>query len=363
MENQKSLEEMARKATPVFQQLAAIGQRLAVAFQPFVNLLALMSEHLASVIPQTAGQATAAIMAVAGSLGMAYVAAKRWIMNKIKARMETLNLNNSLRANVLELNRVALGWRRVGDYSAQAMNKQGAAMVRLGQASAAARAQQQGGVATPAGPGPGFVAGAPAGRPGSGGMGARGIGGMIAGMVAMKVAPMIGRALTDDRKAQRQVSGVVGGAASGAMTGAMIGSMFTPAGAAIGAGVGGLIGGVAGYTTAHRGIYGGPVPGPRGKERMVKAQGGEMVVQPEQLAALARGGSNPRLDQNVEGLRETVGTLSSQINNLGSVVQNLLSMGKEKNDLYVTVQIPGLDPITQGVVNELENNPNYGLAV
>jgi hypothetical protein len=96
---------------------------------------------------------------------------------------------------------------------------------------------------------------------------------------------------------------------------------------------------------------------------MVKAQGGEMVVQPEQLAALARGGSNPRLDQNVEGLRESVGTLSGQISDLGFVVQNLLSMGKEKNDLYVSVNIPGLDPIAAATAYELENNPNYGLAV
>jgi hypothetical protein len=361
IQNQKSLEELARKATPVFQQLAATGQRLAIAFQPFVTMLEGISKMLAFIIPKNAALGSAAIIGITTALGAAYIAGKRWIKNKLQARMGTMNLNASLRTQVRELNRIALGWRRVGNYSNRAMNQQSAAIIQMGQAQAAARAA--GGRPGPAGPGGGPpIIARGGGKPGAGGMGKGGMAAMIAGMVAMAVAPMIGRALTDDRKKQRQVSGVVSGAAGGAMIGASIGSIIPGVGTGIGAAIGGVGGGIHGYVTAHRGIYGGPVPGPRGKERMVKAQGGEMVVQPEQLAALARGAGDPGLSQAVQGLQGIVGKLGSQISNLGFTVNNLLGMGKEKNDLYVTVNMDS-DQVTHQVVTNLESNPVYGLAV
>jgi hypothetical protein len=188
---------------------------------------------------------------------------------------------------------------------------------------------------------------------------------MLAGMLTMMLAPALTSAIKDKKK-RAATSGALQGAASGAMMGGWIGSMVPVVGTGIGAAIGG-VGGAAygayqGYTTAHRGIYGGPVPGPRGKERMVKAQGGEMVVQPEQLAALARGAGDPGIGRAVDALKGVVGSLGEQISNLGFTVNNLLSTGKEKNDLYVTVNMDSQE-VTHQVVNNLETNPIYGLAV
>jgi len=361
IEKQKSLEEAARAATPVFQQLAASAQRLAVAFQPFVNMLTAVSDFLAARIPESAGSASLALIGFIGTLKIAYVAVKRGISNTIKSKMETLGLNQALRIHQLELNRTALAWRRVGEQSSKAMNRQTSATHELGSAIRSA-APHGGSVPVPTGGG--GRRGGGGGTPRAGGMSRGGIG-MLAGMLTMMLAPALTSAIKDKKK-RAATSGALQYGAGGAMLGAQIGSLFTPAGTAIGTAIGG-VGGAAygayqGYTSHHRGIYGGPVPGPRGKERTIRAQGGEMVVQPEQLAALARGAGDPGIGRAVDSLKGVVGSLGEQISNLGFTVNSLLGMGKEKNDLYVTVNMDSQE-VTHQVVNNLETNPIYGLAV
>jgi|TARA_Y100000034_G_scaffold109089_1_gene140008 hypothetical protein len=96
---------------------------------------------------------------------------------------------------------------------------------------------------------------------------------------------------------------------------------------------------------------------------MIRAQGGEMVVQPEQLAALARGSQDPRLGQNVDTLNQTVNNLGSQLSNFEHTVNQLMGahMGK-KSDMFVTVNMDSKQ-VTEQVISNLETNPNYGLAL
>jgi len=88
-----------------------------------------------------------------------------------------------------------------------------------------------------------------------------------------------------------------------------------------------------------------------------------MVVQPEQLAALARGARDPKLGQNVDALNQTVSSLGAQLSNFEQTVNQLMGahLGK-KSDMFVTVNMDSRQ-VTEQVITNLETNPNYGLAL
>ena len=362
---QQELEELARKATPVFQQITASLQRLALAGKPFVDILSKISEGLMVVMPKSVGGTLAAFGLFTAAAVLAIAKLKGMATAFLQNKMEALNANSALNSQNRILTQLATKWRIVGDRAAAAMQKMAAAANTMRSSAVGAAPGPRGApVGTPT---PMPVAGPGAGAPGVGGttgMGAMGVT-MLATSIANIAAPMIAS------RVERKTSAGISGALTGTNIAAGLVSALALAGVPLTGGtslalLGGAaaIGGVGGYmSTHHGGLNSGPVPGPRGRETMIKAQGGEMVVQPEQLAALARGARDPKLGQNVDALNQTVNSLGAQLSNFEQTVNQLMGahLGK-KSDMFVTVNMDSRQ-VTEQVITNLETNPNYGLAL
>jgi hypothetical protein len=366
---QKELEELARKATPVFQQITASLQRLALAGKPFVTMLEVISEGLMHVMPTSVQGTVVAFGLLMTAAGLATFKLGGMSHAFLKSKVEALSVNSALNSQNRILTQLATKWRIVGDRAVAAMHKMTAASNSMSAAAGGAGPGQRGvptGTARPIPPGGG---GAPPAGPGAG----RAAGyAAIAGGIAMYLGPKISAHMAKDTAAQRKTAaGVQGMLQWGGTMAMLLPTIAAIAGApltggaslALLAGAGAVGAGAGAISTHHGGLNSGPVPGPRGRETTIRAQGGEFVVQPEQLAALARGSSDPKLGQNVDALNKTVNSLGAQLSNFEQTVNQLMGAhtGK-KSDMFVTVNMDSKQ-VTEQVITNLETNPNYGLAL
>ena len=363
---QKELEELSRKATPIFQQITASLQRLALAGAPFVTMLEKISSFMMNVMPKSVNGALVAFNLFSGAAALAVLRMKAMAVQFVNTKIEQLQANSALQVTSQLVRQVAQDYQRMGAEAERASTRTVSGLHRVQAASAGARAG-------PGGLGPGQSGqgvGVPlVGGGGRGGMsaGTRSMGiGMLAQMIATISAPMIAERVKDRKTAAAIQAIPTGmGIAQMVLMGLAVGGAPMSGGASLGLlAAGGALGAAGGYMSAHNGgLRSGPVPGPRGRETMIRAQGGEMVVQPEQLAALARGSQDPRLGQNVDTLNQTVNNLGSQLSNFEHTVNQLMGahMGK-KSDMFVTVNMDSKQ-VTEQVISNLETNPNYGLAL
>jgi hypothetical protein len=367
---QEELEEMARRATPVFQQITSSLQRLAIGAKPFVDILDLLSKLLAKMMPNSMGMAITVMGSLMLTVGLITKALHSKAQAYVRNKVESINMNRTLLNTESILLRLKQVWRDVSNAAVTGMQKMVGASNTMRTAATGAGPGPRGvptGTAAPmvltGGRAPG-AAGYGTGPGGPGGMGALGVT-MLATSIANIAAPMIASRV--ERKTAAGISGALTGTniAAGIISALAIGGAPISGGASL-ALLGGAaaLGGVGGYMSSHHGgLNSGPVPGPRGRETTIRAQGGEMVVQPEQLAALARGSQDPRLGQNVDTLNQTVSNLGSQLSNFEHTVNQLMGahLGK-KSDMFVTVNMDSKE-VTQQVITNLETNPNYGLAL
>jgi hypothetical protein len=367
---QEELEEMARRATPVFQQITSSLQRLAIGAKPFVDILDLLSKLLAKMMPNSMGMAIAVMATLSASVVGITIALKRKAQAILRTKMENLNMNRSLRTTEGLLIRLTRLWHDVSNAAVTGMQKMTSASNTMSAAAGGAGPGRRGVPTGTRGPIPPGGGGVP---PAGGGGASRAAGyAAIAGGIATYLAPQIQAQMSQDTVAQRKTAaGVAGMLKWGGTMAMMIPTIGAILGAPLSGGASlGLLALAAGagaaggaITTHHGGLNSGPVPGPRGRETMIRAQGGEMVVQPEQLAALARGSQDPRLGQNVGALNQTVSALGTQLSNFEHTVNQLMGahLGK-KSDMFVTVNMDSRQ-VTEQVITNLETNPNYGLAL
>ena len=364
---QKELEDLARDATPVFQQITASLQRLSLAAAPFVTMLGNISHALMVVMPKSVNGALLAFNLFSGAAALAVMRMKAMAAQFVNTKIEQLQANQALQVTSQLVRQVAADYQRMGHEAQLASAKTVSGLHRVQAASAAARGGGFGGIGPgQSGQGVGVPLRGAAGGPGmSAGTKSMGIG-LLAQTIATISAPMIAERVKDRKTAAAIQAIPTGmGIAQMVLMGLAVAGAPMTGGASLGlVAAGGALGAAGSYmSTHHGGLNSGPVPGPRGRETMIRAQGGEMVVQPEQLAALARGSSDPKLGQNVHALNQTVNSLGAQLSNFEQTVNQLMGahLGK-KSDMFVTVNMDSRQ-VTEQVITNLETNPNYGLAL
>jgi len=319
------------------------------------------------VMPKSANGALLALNLFSAAGALAVMRMKAMAAQFINTKIEQLQANQALQVTSQLVRQVARDYQRMGQEAERASAKTVSGLRGVQAASAGARVG--GGGVGPSRPGQGV--GVPlVGGGGKGGMsaGTRSMGiGLLASTIATIAAPMIAERVKD-RKTAAAIQAIPTGMsiASMVLTGlAVAGAPITGGASIAGAlALGAGAGAVGGYMSSHHGgLNSGPVPGPRGRETTIRAQGGEFVVQPEQLAALARGSSDPKLGQNVDALNKTVNSLGAQLSNFEQTVNQLMGAhtGK-KSDMFVTVNMDSKQ-VTEQVITNLETNPNYGLAL